>query len=48
MNIGFVYKVVLVLFDESIGYFLYDNGNKFTFPSKGLIKSFINRTLTQE
>jgi hypothetical protein len=26
MNIGFVYKGVLVLFDEKIGYFIYVDG----------------------
>jgi hypothetical protein len=48
MNIGFVYGGVLVLFDKRIGWFLYDNNNRFVFEDKESIKSFIDKKLIQE
>jgi hypothetical protein len=47
MDIGFVYKGVLVLFDKKIGYFLYIGEDKFTFPDKETIKDFINKKLME-
>jgi hypothetical protein len=41
MNNGFVYKNVLVLFDEKIGYFIYDNGERLVFDSASRCKAFI-------
>ena len=48
MNIGFVYGGVLVLFDKRIGWFLYDNNNRFVFEDKESIKSFIDKKLIKE
>jgi hypothetical protein len=48
MNIGFVYGGVLVLFDKRIGWFLYDNNNRFVFEDKESIKSFIDKKLIEE
>jgi hypothetical protein len=48
MNNCFVYRNVLVLFDERIGWFFYDNGNKFTFEDKETLKSFINKKSIQD
>jgi hypothetical protein len=45
MNNNFVYRGVLVLFDKRIGWFLYNNGNRFVFEDKESIKSFINYKL---
>ena len=45
MFMGFVYKGVLVLFEEGYGYFLYIGEKEFKFPSKESIKEFINSKL---
>jgi hypothetical protein len=42
MNDCFVYKGVLVLFDDKIGYFLYDNGERLVFDSRDRCKAFIS------
>ena len=47
MDIGFVYRGVLVLFDKKIGYFLYIGEDKFTFPDKETIKGFIDKKLKE-
>jgi hypothetical protein len=48
MNKGFVYKGILVLFDEKLGWFLYRNGSRLVFGDKEICKDFINRNSTQE
>lgn len=42
MNIGFVYKGVLVLFDEKIGYFTYVDGCRVSNKDKQKILDFIS------
>ena len=49
MNIGFVYRGVLILFDKLVGWFFYDeNGNKWSFDDKETLKSFIDKKLLQD
>ena len=49
MNIGFVYRGVLILFDKLVGWFFYDeNGNKWSFDDKEMCKVFIDRKIIQE
>jgi hypothetical protein len=49
MNNSFVYRGVLVLFDNRIGFFVYDkNRNRFTFDDKETCKDFINKILIQD
>jgi hypothetical protein len=45
MNKGFVYKGILVLFDEKLGWFLYRNGSRLVFGDKEICKDFINKKL---
>jgi hypothetical protein len=42
MNNSFVYKGVMVLFDDKIGYFLFDNGERLVFDSRDRCKAFIS------
>jgi len=42
MNNHFVYRGVLVLFDERIGFFVYDNGERLVFDSVDRCKAFIS------
>jgi hypothetical protein len=49
MNKNFVYRGVLVMFDELIGWFINDeNGNRFNFRDKELCKDFISRMLIKD
>jgi hypothetical protein len=41
MNNMFVYRGILVRFDEKIGWFFYDNENRFDFSSKNDCLDFI-------
>ena len=43
-NMGFVYKGVLVLFDEKIGYFIYVDGCRISNNDKQKILDFIDKT----
>ena len=46
MNNSFVYRGMLVMFDERIGFFVYDeNKNRFSFRDKELCKDFISKIL---
>ena len=42
MNIGFVYKGVLVLFDKKIGYFIYVDGCRVSNKDKQKILDYIS------
>jgi hypothetical protein len=42
MNDCFVYKGVMVLFDDKIGYFLFDNGERLVFDCIDRCKAFIS------
>jgi phage pi2 protein 07 len=49
MNIGFVYRGILVRFDEKVGWFCYDkNGNKWSFDDKETLKIFIDKKILQD
>jgi len=48
MNTSFVYRNVLVLFDKRIGWFLYDDDNRFVFEDKEMCKVFIDRKIIQD
>ena len=49
MNNMFVYRGILVLFDELVGWFCYDkNGNKWSFDDKETLKIFIDKKLFQD
>jgi hypothetical protein len=49
MNKGFVYRGMLVKFDELIGWFINDeNGNRFSFRDKEICKDFISKMLVKD
>lgn len=49
MNNSFVYRGVLVLFDERIGFFVYDeNKNRFVFDDRENCKTFITENIIKE
>ena len=49
MNNMFVYRGILVKFDERVGWFFNDeNGNRFSFSDKEVCKDFISKILIQD
>jgi len=49
MNNMFVYRGMLICFDELVGWFFHDkNRNKFTFPNKETCKDFIDKKIIKE
>jgi hypothetical protein len=49
MNSNFVYRGILILFDELIGWFFYDkNSNRFDFDDRETCKQFIDKKIIKD